>query len=483
MNLAIATCVVLAFCSTSGAEEPTLIHSESGGFITLEGESRIRVSGIKGTIAVRTGQEGELRYEVRTLDKRREERPVGLWLDGRSFEIAPLEAAAEERLLLEMTVSPGLSVELDLDDSNVQIAGLRSDLFLVGAGLDVDARGIVGKLTVEVVESDMKLDGVSGDVEIDGEAIGLLASRIQGVLVLTLLDSEADIRSVSDLAEIDLENTVLLLSSVEAGLILQANGGRVDVEGVKPRSEFRLDDTPLILTKTVGEATIETNSEVQVGETRGPVVISGYGGPIIGKTLESTVAITVDQATIELEDVRGKLTINGNDLSIALKNLTGEAVIRTESSKIRAEGVGAPLLIENAFGPVEIQGAKADVRVVNRDGDVVLTELAGSVSVFGSGQTVEVGWSEFPAEGQHMVTNEQGGIVVKLPARARCRIEAQSKYGRISSDIPTVRINDDEKFASGVIGGGRGPTIQIRSHGDVLISGDAARAAEDLPTQ
>ncbi len=63
------------------------------------------------------------------------------------------------------------------------------------------------------------------------------------------------------------------------------------------------------------------------------------------------------------------------------------------------------------------------------------------------------------------------------------RIEAQSKYGRISSDIPTVRINDDERFASGVVGGGRGPTIQIRSQGDVLISGDAATAAEDHPTQ
>ena len=465
------------------AEEPLLIHSESGGFITLEGETRIRVSGMQGTLALRAGKAGELRYEVRSLDDRREERPIGLWLDGSGFEIAPLEGAAEERLLLEMAVPPDLSVELDLDDSNVQIAGLRSDLVLLGAGLDIDARGVYGDLTIEVVESSVKLDGVAGDLSVDSESVGLVASRIEGSLGLTLVDSEADIRGVSAPADIDLENTVLLISSLEDGLVLQAVGGRVEVEGVKPHCEFRLDGTPLRLTKTVGGAQIDSNSEVQVGATQGPVVVSGYGASIVGKALESTVTLTVDQATIELDDVKGKLTINGSNLGIAVKNLLAGATIETENSEIRVEGVEAVLQIDNAFGPVEVRGAKGDVRVSNRDGDVLLAEMAGAVTVHGSGEMVEVGWSDFPAEGQHMVANEQGGIVVTLPARARCRIEAQSKYGRISSDIPTVRINDDERFASGVVGGGRGPTIQIRSQGDVLISGDAATAAEDHPTQ
>ena len=79
--------------------------------------------------------------------------------------------------------------------------------------------------------------------------------------------------------------------------------------------------------------------------------------------------------------------------------------------------------------------------------------------------------------------NERGGIVLNLPARGRCRIEAQSKYGTISSDIPTVRINEDGRFASGVVGGGRGPTIQIRSQGDVHVAGARGGAGEELPTQ
>jgi hypothetical protein len=265
--------------------------------------------------------------------------------------------------------------------------------------------------------------------------------------------------------------------------VLQAIGGRVEVDGVKPRCEFRLDGTPLRLTNTSGGAEIDSNSEVQVGATTGPVTVSGYGGSIVGKTLESTVTLTVDQATIELDEVKGKLIINGHDLGIALRNLVAGGTINTENSEIRVEGIEAPMQINNSFGPVEVRGAKDALRVVNQDGDVLLSEIAGTVDVFGSGEMVEVGWSEFPAEGQHMLANEQGGIVVALPARTRCRIEAQSKYGRISSDIPTVRINDDEKFASGVVGGGRGPTIQIRAHGDVSISGEAATAAEDYPTQ
>ena len=99
-RLVIVACLVATFGWTANADEPTLIHSESGGFITLEGESRVRVSGLKGTVAVRTGKEGELRYEVRSLDKRREERPIGLWLDGNAFEIAPLEGTVDGTLVL-----------------------------------------------------------------------------------------------------------------------------------------------------------------------------------------------------------------------------------------------------------------------------------------------------------------------------------------------------------------------------------------------
>jgi len=479
--LAIAACALVASGGPARAQEPTLIYSESGGFITLEGERLVRVSGLQGTIALRTGKDGELRYEVRSLDKRREERPIGLWLGGRGFEIAPLDESSEERLLLEMAVPPGLAVELELEDSNIQIAGLRSDLVLTGARLDVDARGIYGDLTVEVVESDLKIDGVAGKVEIDSEAVELVVVRIDGSLDLTLLESKADIRGVTGPADVDTENTVLIMSEVEAGLVLQAAGGRVEMSGVKPRADLTLDGASLILMETVGEAVIESDSEIQVGNAKGPVIITGYGGPIVGKTLESRVEITAEQASIELEDVKGKLTISGNDLGVAIKNVQAEAMIRTESSDVRVEGVGAPLQIHNAFGPVEVRDAKDDVRVVNQDGDVLLAEVAGSVDVFSTGDSIEVGWSEFPANGHHVVTNERGGVVVNLPGRARCRIEAQSKYGDIRSDIATVRVNDDGKFASGVVGGGRGPTIQIRAHGDVLISG--AAVTEKAPTE
>jgi hypothetical protein len=463
------------------AEEATLIHSESGGFIALEGETRIRVSGMQGTIAVRTGKDGELRYEVRSLDDRREERPIGLWLSGNEFQIAPLEETGEERLLLEMAVPPGLDVELDVDDTNVQVAGLRSDLVLVGAGLNVDARGIYGRLRIEVAESDLKIDGVSGEVEIDSEAIGLVASRIEGSIGVTLVDSEADIRGVTGQADVDVDNTVLFIADIEAGLVLQAVNGKVEVDGVKPRADLTLDGAPLILTGTLGETLIESDSEVQVGGAKGPVEIRGFGGPIVGKTLEGSVEITVDQALVELEDVKGQLTISGNDLGIKITNLEAGATIRTDGSEVLAVGIAAPLQIHNAFGRVEVRDAKADVKVVNRDADVLLADLAGSVDVFSTGESVEVGWSEFPAEGHHIVANEGGGVVVNLPGRTRCRIEARSEFGQISSDIATVRINDDGRMASGVVGGGRGPTIQIRSQGDVLISGPSA--AEELPTQ
>jgi hypothetical protein len=275
----------------------------------------------------------------------------------------------------------------------------------------------------------------------------------------------------------------LIITDVEGGLVLQARGGSVEVNGVKPSVDLRLDGTPLILTNGIGRAVIESDGEVQLDGMKGPINIVGYGGPIIGKGIESAVDLTVDRASIELEEVKGKLTINGNDLGIMLKKVEGETTIRTENSEVRVEGASASLRIENRLGPVEVVGATAEVKVVNQDGDVRLSEIAGPVDVYASGEIVEVGWSEIPGEGNQIVVNERGSIVLSLPSRGRCRIEVQSKYGRISSDIPTVRINADGKFASGVIGGGRGPTIQVRSQGDVHVAGARGGAGEELPTQ
>jgi len=477
--LSIAAWVAAGVGSTARAEEAVLVHAESGGFITLEGENRVRVSGIQGTVAVRTGKDGELRYEVRTLDNRREERPIGLWLNGRAFELGPLEDAADERLLLEIAVPPGLPVELDLDDSNIQVGGLRSDLVVVGARLDIDLRGIHGHTLIEVVESGGKINGMTGDVDIDSEAVSLVMDQVDGDLSLTLVDSEADVRTVTGHADIDLENTVMVISEVDDGIVLQASGGSAGIHGVKREIDLRLDGTALALSGLTGRAVIESDSDIQFEGLKTTMNITGYGGSIRGKGSEGTLEITVDQAMVELEEIKGKLSISGHDLGVTIKDVAAETTIRTENSEVRIEKAEAPLHIDNGLGLVEVQGATAAVKVVNRDADVKLSEIGGPVDIYASGEFVEVGWTEIPAEGNQVIVNERGSIVLNLPARGRCRIEAQSKYGTISSDIPTVRINDDGRFASGVIGGGRGPTIQVRSEGDVhLAAGSGAKAPD-----
>jgi hypothetical protein len=45
----------------------------------------------------------------------------------------------------------------------------------------------------------------------------------------------------------------------------------------------------------------------------------------------------------------------------------------------------------------------------------------------------------------------------------------RSEYGVVTSALPNIRVSDDERYASGALGGADQPTIQVRSSGDVRL--------------
>jgi hypothetical protein len=465
--------------SEDAASEPVLIHEESDGLVSVESIRVLRVAGLGGNVLLRIGKAGELRYATRAREDRQLERPVALWMRPGVLELGPLPGAPVEPVWLEMAVPPGLEVDLELDGSAVEMAGLRGAVVVRGSRLDLEARGIYGDVVVDAASSEVRIDGVEGDVEIDGEALRLSVKNVSSGLSVALSGGEAEIVDVRGAADLDMQDSPLLGKRFAQGVRLSAVAGRVELHEVRPEADLRLSGTPLVLSGGQGRLTVDSDAEVRFDSVQGVVTVSGYGASVHGSGCNGPIEISTSQGQVVLEKHSGKVHVEGEELTVELRELRGEVSVATTSSEVLIEQVHGPVDVVNDFGDVRVEGTSQPLRIANLNGSVFASGIGGPLELQGSGETFEVGWNAIAGEGPQSILNEQGAVVARLPPNSRCRIEAESTYGTVRSDLPGVRVSQDRRFASGVLGSVQQPVVQIHSAGDVLVTGPGGGAGRE----
>jgi hypothetical protein len=181
------------------------------------------------------------------------------------------------------------------------------------------------------------------------------------------------------------------------------------------------------------------------------------------------VAVITDGATVHLERIKGTVRVEGQDLRVRLREIGGEAIVRTSLSELFVESTEAALEISNDFGDIAIAKANGPVKVESRDGDVRVSELRGPLKLTADGNEVEVSWAEIRGEEDSSVSNQRGNVSLRLPANGRCRVDASAEFGSIESDLPGVRVSDDGRAASGALGGASKPLVRVRAGGALYI--------------
>lgn len=460
----------------ASAQQGELINDEAGGFIELTGQSRLLLTGLVGHVSLRVAKAGELRYEVRSLQNRRDEIPVGLWIEGKTLRIEALEEYADQRILLEASVPPQLDVVVRIDDSLLTLAGLMSDVEIEGRNLELSASGLAGDVTGNIEGGEARMGAFEGGLELSGSGLELALRQIGGPVTLSVAESSGRLEVSRSGVEIDLEESTLLLEGIQGGVRGSARGGRLEVNNATGGADLRLDGTPLRISDIEGGVIVETDAELQFRELKSDLTVTSYGGPVRGAGNVGGVQVATDGATVHLEAIQGKVRVEGQDLTVRLRELRKEATLRTSLSRLFIEDAQAALDIENDFGDIAIAKAKGPVKVTSRDGDVHINELRGPLQLSADGNEVEVSWTDLSGEENSSVVNERGDVAVRLPANGRCRVEASTDYGTIESLLPAVRVSDDGRSAAGVLGGAGKPVLRVSSGGALLI-GPAEKAA------
>jgi len=471
--LAVA-CLVTALAAQ---DEPALVrlHSGSGGTIPIAGAAVLRLEGLAGTLVLRGGRPGELRYEARSLDDRREPRTVVVDRHGSSeLRLAHADPQDRERLLVEVAVAPELALEVEARDSRLVVSGIGGTFDLHGERLDVDVRGNYGPVRIEIADAKLKLDLASSDVEVRGRGLEVELRNVGGMLALALEASRASVDGVARDAGIELDETELALAHVRGAVQLRARDGAVALREPASDVELRLDGTRLELVGAAGTVRVETDADVQFKDVAGFLTIESYGGAVRGTGGSGQISVSTSQAEVTLEQVGGAAHIRGDGLRVRVVGAKAGVQLEVVSSEVVLQDVAGAASVTNEFGDVSVVRATGGLRVTSRNGRVHVEGARGAVEVRADGDEATVEWAEMAKDGEQLVENASGTVQVRLPARVVCRVEAESSFGQVISAFGAVK-ETGERSAAGNLNGGTQPLVRIRAGGDIEIAvADAA---------
>jgi DUF4097 and DUF4098 domain-containing protein YvlB len=449
--------------------ELELFSQESGGELELAGRSRLEVQGFSGVVAVRVGKPGELRYQARGQTNRREERPVDLWIDDRTLRFLPNAAAAEEPLILEIAVSPGVSTSLELSASVIRASSLGGDLDIRGTDLEIDARGIDGALQLELDGGSVLLHEIAEQVDVAGKNLEVRLQQIRGYVTLDLENSEIHVIAAEDSVSGDLVECQFSASGVLGRVELSGDGGQIELNTIRQGCELELDGTALILRETGGRMEIDTDAEVRFDGITGRLNVRSFGGAVRGSGAVE-VDISTHGAEVSLGSIKGNAKIEGDDMTVVVQQIQGDLMVRASSSAVRVEAAEGIVDVSNDLGDTTIKSAKQMVKVASRNGNVVIEELSGPIELTADGDRVEIGWAAIAKDQDCTVANEGGDVWLRFPQRWGGTLRAEAPHGRVESDIPGVTVTDDESRAVGVLQRMSSPRIDVKAGGNVYLT-------------
>lgn len=473
-----ALMVAGAFIGTASGED-LLLGEEAAAAIAVEGERRLIVDGIHGEILVRGEPTDELRFVSSDPAGDDVRIPVALWSDQTSFRITPTTGTEGRARKLEIGIPAEMYLRIFTTDGTVRIAAVDGDVEVEGRTLLVVARELGSGLEVQMEEGDLHVEGVAADVTLRGTIGEADIRQVGGLLIGELHGGRASLAKLGGGADLHLQDCNAFISSVSSELRLEAIGGEVEIEGLRSGGRIKLMGTPIGVSDSEGNIEIESDAMVRFHDNAAAIRVINFAAAVRGATNGGPVSVEAHGGSVNLENIVGTVRVEGDDLEVSLEDIKGDLAIHATSSSVEIARAEGPVTVENEFGDVTVTGSEGKVTVVSREGDVRLSELRGPIDVDADGPVVEVAWKSLGVEGDSVIQNEGGDVVVRFPARAGCVIDASSGFGRIESNLPGVAVSDDGGRASGMLNRRGRPRVKVRSDGSLRLTVEPKRREKE----
>ncbi|MGH9346112.1 MAG: DUF4097 family beta strand repeat-containing protein [Vicinamibacterales bacterium] len=188
------------------------------------------------------------------------------------------------------------------------------------------------------------------------------------------------------------------------------------------------------------------------------VGIGRFSGPSVSFLVrlpeQATLTAITRDGSIVVETVNGTVNLRSGDGSIRAEAVTGDITARTDDGSIVLVDVDGRVSLESGDGSLRVDGRVEHLQARTRDGSIVIEADEGSA--------MQDDWD---------VSTGDGSITLRVPRDFNAEIDADSRDGRVRTEMAGLEASRDERRRGtlrGRIGNG-GHTVTLRS-GDGSIS-------------
>jgi DUF4097 and DUF4098 domain-containing protein YvlB len=222
------------------------------------------------------------------------------------------------------------------------------------------------------------------------------------------------------------------------------------------------------------------SGDVTTSVARGDVEVHDAGGEVradVGRgdvrvtTAKGNVHVSGKGSEVELEDVGGAATIDGEFYGpITARNVAKGARFVSSHTDLNIGALPGRMDVES--GEVRVQGATGPVLLTTSDKSINLEDITGRIRVTNKRGDIAVRLTAPPKEEMDL-TNESGSIELALPAKAAFEITAVSRSGEIQNDfndsaLKTTKAGGDSQLQGKA--GDHGPKITLNtSYGPIRL--------------
>jgi RNA polymerase sigma factor (sigma-70 family) len=165
----------------------------------------------------------------------------------------------------------------------------------------------------------------------------------------------------------------------------------------------------------------------------------------------SVLDLHTSNGQVKITGGAGKVTVHTSNGAIKVKDNKGALHLTTSNGAIGVAGATGPIELETTNGPITLQAEKAVVKAHGTNG--------------------EIAFSGTLADGAHLLTTNNGRILLTLPADARFKVDASTSNGSISSDFTAgASLKSEKKHLLATVGENPAAAVQLRtSNGAIEI--------------
>ena len=464
--------VVIVAATATAAQAPPAgdpFAIESTALVPLDDELSISIVGIHGQITVSTRAERELRVVSRAPGSQGADLPVGIWQVGSKMIVAPAPGDPNGARMLNVEVPKGFLISVDAVDSDVVIQSEGGDIELRGTNVRASIQAVGGSTTADLTGGKLTVnESMDATVRVRGTATTI--SAISGNVNVRATGGRIALAKIEGPTDIESDGSTLVFDGLSGSLHVKAQKGDATVVGSIGGAELELSGTPLRLKDGTGDLTVSSDATVDFATMAALMHFDMHGGSLRGKGNAGILEVRARNTEVNVQSILEGMRLEGDGLKAQIVEVGGELHVETTVSDIFVDRVASVILkvdggnvtIQRAAGPVQATVVGADIHILDGSGPVTLDADRGEA---------EVAWASMGGGKDSNLTNKGGSLTVRIPGSGWCQVDAKSTFGRIDSDIPTVKVTDDLTEARGPVNSGSRPTIRIVANGDIHILG------------